>query len=86
MLQVAEDGVEAFALLGAVARDQVGEARVLLVVQVAAEDLEVFGERWLRPLAEVYLGSLKLHAVSLELAAWSLRLEAGTPKHFPESQ
>ncbi len=35
MLHVIEDGVEALALLRAVARDQVGVARVLLVVQVA---------------------------------------------------
>jgi hypothetical protein len=53
VLHVVEDGVEALALLRAVARDQVRVARVLLVVQVAAEDFEFLGEWWLRALLEV---------------------------------
>jgi hypothetical protein len=55
VLHVAENGVEALALLGTVARNEVREARVQLVVQVAAEDLEVLGEWWLWALREVDL-------------------------------
>jgi hypothetical protein len=53
VLHVVEDGVEALALLRAVAGDEVGVTRVLLVVQVAAEDLELLGEGGLGALLEI---------------------------------
>ena len=74
MLHVVEDGVEAFALLGAVARDQVGVARVLLVVQVAAEDLEFFREGGLRTLLEVdWKRELALAAGFVAVGGWPAR-------------
>ena len=44
MLHVAEDRVEALALFGVAARDQVGETGGLFVVQITAEHLEILGE------------------------------------------
>ena len=54
VLHVVEDGVQPLALLGTVAGDQVGVARVLLVVEITRQHLELFRESGLGALGEIH--------------------------------
>jgi hypothetical protein len=77
--------VEALALLRAVARDQVGVARVLLVVQVAAEDLEFLRERRLRPRTDQKMND-QMTMTSACFSSSPGRLIGAFPEDLPEPE